>query len=227
MSTAPRTRSGRAATADTHLGQCSGMTPEKEQGWIVSVDLGTPDPEPEFGFDGVTYRWRGQLTDAEMVGLVRAHGGQAVKGWWNQMRAHSLGWVTAWASDGGVIGFVNVTWDGRDHAFLLDTKTHSLFQRKGIGTRLVELAVKHAKAAGCEWLRELRIGTGALLLTRAGSGQRPPGSSICLHIAIRRSGAPAWASVRNVPRVSRGRARPLAGVDDPTKTRARVVRRRL
>ena len=68
------------------------------------------------------------------------------------MRAHSLGWVTAWASDGGVIGFVNVTWDGRDHAFLLDTKTHSLFQRKGIGTRLVELAVKHAKAAGCEWL---------------------------------------------------------------------------
>ena len=128
------------------------MTPEKEQGWIVSVDLGTPDPEPEFGFDGVTYRWRGQLTDAEMVGLVRAHGGRAIKGWWNQIRAHSLGWVTAWASDGGVIGFVNVTWDGRDHAFLLDTKTHSLFQRKGIGTRLVELAVKHAKAAGCEWL---------------------------------------------------------------------------
>ena len=79
MSTAPRTRSGRAATADTHLGQCSGMTPEKEQGWIVSVDLGTPDPEPEFGFDGVTYRWRGQLTDAEMVGLVRAHGGRLSK----------------------------------------------------------------------------------------------------------------------------------------------------
>jgi GNAT superfamily N-acetyltransferase len=54
--------------------------------------------------------------------------------------------------DGAVIGVVNVAWDGADHAFLLDTKTHSVFQRKGIGARLVELAARHAKAAGCEWL---------------------------------------------------------------------------
>jgi hypothetical protein len=47
---------------------------------------------------------------------------------------------------------VNVAWDGGDHAFLLDTKTHSAFQHKGIGTRLVELAARHAKAAGCVWL---------------------------------------------------------------------------
>ena len=51
-----------------------------------------------------------------------------------------------------VIGFVNVAWDGGDHAFLLDTKTHSMFQHKGIGTRLVEVAARHAKTAGCEWL---------------------------------------------------------------------------
>ena len=50
------------------------------------------------------------------------------------------------------IGFVNVAWDGGDHAFLLDTKTHGTFQRNGIGTRLVEVATRHAKAAGCEWL---------------------------------------------------------------------------
>jgi len=87
-----------------------------------------------------------------MVGLVRAHGGPAVEGWWDQIRANSLGWVTARATDGGVVGFVNVAWDGGGHAFLLDTKTHSVFQRKGIGTRLVALAVEHAKAAGCEWL---------------------------------------------------------------------------
>ena len=108
--------------------------------------------EPEVSIDGVTYRWRGPLADAEMVGLVSAHGGRAVHGWWDQIRAHSLGWVTARRADGVVIGFVNVAWDGGDHAFLLDTKTHGLFQHKGIGTRLVEVAVSHVRAAGCEWL---------------------------------------------------------------------------
>jgi GNAT superfamily N-acetyltransferase len=87
-----------------------------------------------------------------MVGLARAHGGRAAEGWWDQIRVHSLGWVTARAPDGPVIGFVNVAWDGGDHAFLLDTSTHSAFQHKGIGTRLVEVAARHAKAAGCEWL---------------------------------------------------------------------------
>ncbi len=108
--------------------------------------------EPEVGVGGVRYRWRGSLTDAEMVGLVRAHGGRAVQGWWDQIRAHSLGWVTARTADDAVIGFVNVAWDGGDHAFLLDTKTDNVFQHKGIGTRLVEVAARHAKAAGCEWL---------------------------------------------------------------------------
>ena len=86
-----------------------------------------------------------------MVDLVRAHGGRVAQGWWDQIRAYSLGWVTA-RVDGVVIGFVNVAWDGGDHAFLLDTKTHSVFQHRGIGTRLVEVAARHAKTAGCEWL---------------------------------------------------------------------------
>lgn len=87
-----------------------------------------------------------------MVDLVRAHGGRATQGWWDQVRPYSLGWVTARATDGTVVGFVNVAWDGGDHAFLLDTKTRTAFQRKGLGTRLVEVAARHAKAAGCEWL---------------------------------------------------------------------------
>jgi ribosomal protein S18 acetylase RimI-like enzyme len=114
--------------------------------------LDTSDVEPDVTLDGVTYRWRGALKDAEMVGLVRAHGGLAAPGWWDQTRAHSLGWVTARAADGAVVGFVNVAWDGGDHAFLLDTKTHAEFQHRGIGTRLVEIAARNAKRAGCEWL---------------------------------------------------------------------------
>ena len=50
------------------------------------------------------------------------------------------------------MGFVNIAWDGSDHAFLLDTRTHSEWQRRGVATELVRRAAHHAKAAGCEWL---------------------------------------------------------------------------
>lgn len=107
---------------------------------------------PTFIYECVTYRWRGPLTDAEMVELVDAHGGSSEAGWWDQIRPHSLGWVTARDVDRRLIGFVNVLSDGADHAFLIDTKTHSAHQRKGIGTSIVQFAAQHAKAAGCEWL---------------------------------------------------------------------------
>ena len=84
--------------------------------------------------------------------LTAAHGGQAVPGWWDQIRPYSLGWVTARLPDGGLAGFVNVAWDGGDHAFLLDTKVARDHQRQGIATALVGHVVRHAEAAGCEWL---------------------------------------------------------------------------
>jgi ribosomal protein S18 acetylase RimI-like enzyme len=100
----------------------------------------------------VRFAWRGQATDDELVALTRSHGGAAKAGWWNRIRPHSLGWVTARLVNGTLIGFVNVAWDGGDHAFLLDTKVRPDHQRCGIGTELVRIAARHAKAAGCEWL---------------------------------------------------------------------------
>ena len=97
------------------------------------------------------YEWRGGLTDDEVVELVESHGGRSEVGWFEQIRPHSLGWVTA-RSDGQLVGFVNVAWDGADHAFLLDTKTRGERQRQGIGTELVRRAARHATDAGCEWL---------------------------------------------------------------------------
>jgi predicted N-acetyltransferase YhbS len=86
-----------------------------------------------------------------MADLVESQGGVAAVGWWDRIRPFSLGWVTA-RNDGRLIGFVNVAWDGGDHAFLLDTKTRPSHQHQGIGTELVRHAIRHAKAAGCEWL---------------------------------------------------------------------------
>ena len=100
----------------------------------------------------IEYRWRGPVTDAEMLALVAAHGGRAAAGWWDQVRPYSLGWMTARLPGGGLVGFVNVAWDGGDHAFLLDTKVAGEQQRQGIATALVAAAAWHAKAAGCEWL---------------------------------------------------------------------------
>jgi GNAT superfamily N-acetyltransferase len=102
--------------------------------------------------DSLRFTWRAPVTDADMVDLVLSLGGRAAPGWWDQIRPHSLGWVTAREGDGRLVGFVNVAWDGGDHAFLLDTKTRGAHQHQGIGTALVRHAVDHARAAGCEWL---------------------------------------------------------------------------
>lgn len=100
----------------------------------------------------VQIRWRAPVTDEEVVLLTESYGGRSAAGWWDQIRSHSLGWVTARLVTGALVGFVNVAWDGADHAFLLDPKTHHQYQRQGIATEMVALAVEASRQAGCEWL---------------------------------------------------------------------------
>ncbi|TXL72191.1 GNAT family N-acetyltransferase [Vineibacter terrae] len=71
--------------------------------------------------------------------------------WWGQVNRHSLGWVCM-RSAGGLVGFVNVAWDGGVHAFLLDTMISSAWRRRGLATLIVEEAVRHVRTTGCEWL---------------------------------------------------------------------------
>jgi GNAT superfamily N-acetyltransferase len=98
------------------------------------------------------YLWRGDISDEDLVALTDSYGGKSEAGWWNRIRPYSFGWATARARDGAAVGFVNVAWDGGDHAFLLDPKVRADHQRRGIGTELVRLATRYAKRAGCEWL---------------------------------------------------------------------------
>jgi len=65
--------------------------------------------------------------------------------------AHSLGYVCAF-SNGQLIGFVNLAWDGGIHAFLLDTTVHPDWRKQGIGRELVLHAVNLARRRGIEWL---------------------------------------------------------------------------
>ncbi len=52
----------------------------------------------------------------------------------------------------GLVGFVNVCWDGESHAFILDTVLAAQARRAGVGSGLVALAEQEARAAGSEWL---------------------------------------------------------------------------
>jgi GNAT superfamily N-acetyltransferase len=99
------------------------------------------------------FRWRGDFANQELNELHAEafnHPPENVD-WARQVRAHSLGWVTA--RDGSeLIGFVNVPWDGASHAFILDTMVRASVQRRGIGARLVAIAAAEARSAGCEHL---------------------------------------------------------------------------
>jgi GNAT superfamily N-acetyltransferase len=101
----------------------------------------------------ITYEWRGRFDNAELNALHAEGFAHRVLAddWWAQVQRHSLGWVCARDAE-ELVGFVNVAWDGAVHAFLLDTLAAARVRRQGVGSRLVEVAVEHARKAGCEWL---------------------------------------------------------------------------
>ena len=103
----------------------------------------------------ITFKWRGDVRDAELNALHAEAFGHEVypdEEWnWTQQLEHSLGWVCARDRD-ELVGFVNVPWDGIVHAFVLDTMVAASHGRRGIGTELVAVAVTEARRAGCEWL---------------------------------------------------------------------------
>ena len=97
--------------------------------------------------------WRGAFSNDELNALhAECFGHRPLDDdWWKQVTHYSLGWVCL-RSGGTLVGFVNVAWDGGVHAFLLDTMVRPSLRRQGHATRLVQEAVRHAKASGCEWL---------------------------------------------------------------------------
>jgi hypothetical protein len=62
-----------------------------------------------FTSDDVTYRWRGEVTDVEMVELVDAHGGNAEAGWWDRIRSYSWGASISSIRRRPVVGFAEMS----------------------------------------------------------------------------------------------------------------------
>jgi GNAT superfamily N-acetyltransferase len=74
-----------------------------------------------------------------------------VRPWRERLARHALSWVGAFEEE-RLVGFVQVGWDGGEHAFLLDTAVDPRWQRRGMGAALVRAAIADARAGGCTWL---------------------------------------------------------------------------
>lgn len=68
-----------------------------------------------------------------------------------KMLERSLLFVSAHRGE-QLVGFVNLAWDGGEHAFLLDTRVHPNFRHRGVGTALVKKAVSAAKDHDIKWI---------------------------------------------------------------------------
>ena len=113
-------------------------------------------PRPSTGTNGppaALVAWRGEVDDGELDDLHAAAFGheRRHRSWRSQLVAHSVGWVTARRGE-RLVGFVNVAWDGEQHAFLVDAIVAPDEQGAGLGEVLVRRAVDGARAAGCSWL---------------------------------------------------------------------------
>ena len=101
------------------------------------------------------FEWRGEFDNASVNALhAEAFDHELLdEDWEGRVRVHSLGWVCAYAAAAdGLVGFVNVAWDGGIHAFVIDTMVSARAARRGVGRRLIAVVVAEARAAGCEWL---------------------------------------------------------------------------
>jgi len=89
---------------------------------------------------------------------------------------HNLGWVTARLDNGALIGFVNVAWDGGDHAFLIDTKVRPDHQRRGIAPSSSALQPATRSRQGASGWRSISTTTSLRsTTTHADSPQRQRG----------------------------------------------------
>ena len=101
----------------------------------------------------IAWEWRGALTNEEINQLHAEGFGHAYveDDWIDRLSRLSLGWVTA-RDDQGLVGFVNVIWDGGAHAFVEDTLVAHRGRRQGVGKRLLAVATEQARESGCEWI---------------------------------------------------------------------------
>jgi GNAT superfamily N-acetyltransferase len=99
----------------------------------------------------VEYQISPSVTDGELNGLFTASWPSHQVAIFQEVLSSNMAYVCAY-NGAKLVGYVNVAWDGRSHAFILDTTVHPSYRRTGIGQQLVGYAVKEAKKRGVAWV---------------------------------------------------------------------------
>lgn len=94
---------------------------------------------------------RPALTDRSLNALFAAAWPDHTPRAFDPILARSLGYLGAYSGH-VLVGFVNVAWDGGEHAFLLDPTVHPQYRRRGLGLTLVRRAAELARERGAAWL---------------------------------------------------------------------------
>ena len=99
----------------------------------------------------VRYERKPNLDNAQLNELSAASWNTPSDSDFNEVLNRSLGYIGAFDSE-RLVGFVNIAWDGNEHAFLLDTMVRPDYRRQGIGSELVRQAISLCREAGITWL---------------------------------------------------------------------------
>jgi GNAT superfamily N-acetyltransferase len=91
------------------------------------------------------------LTDEQLNWLFKASWSEHHACEFEPVLSRSLAYFGAYSAS-RLIGFVNLAWDGGQHAFLLDPTVHPDFRRQGVGRSLVKAAIQLVSARGITWL---------------------------------------------------------------------------
>ena len=105
----------------------------------------------EFENGSITYLVDASITNHQLNQLFAASWDEHEWSDFEAVLSRSLGYVCAYLGD-ELIGFINLAWDGQSHAFILNTTVHPKVRRRGIGRRLVRLAVEVAEQRQVEWV---------------------------------------------------------------------------
>lgn len=99
----------------------------------------------------IAYRVSPPVTDDELNELFSSAWPGRAASQFQTVLGRSLAYICAFDS-GRLVGFVNLAWDGGEHAFLLDTTVRPAHRRRGVGRQLVRRAAELARERGVEWL---------------------------------------------------------------------------
>jgi GNAT superfamily N-acetyltransferase len=99
----------------------------------------------------VEYRMKPPLTEEQLEPLFREGFVESDVQGYARVLERSLTWVGAF-HNGELIGFVNLAWDGKEHAFLLDAVVRERVRNRGVGIQMVRRAIAAAREAGVRWV---------------------------------------------------------------------------